>query len=205
MPDSASLTPQSLDEQTLQDTSLQSIWDRANSSTVMTPKSSTTPFSRHHLGNPNLPDMKPVMFPSDNPFAYPNQPLSTFDQQSAYSSPAGSGMYNIASTQPSTNMPFDDARKNAFGGSFSIPQHYMETGQQLNAPLSGATGFDSPQTIEGNGDMTGINFPGGEGYWTQMDRINGSRIGLIPGGINIDELFGGEGWSNIWNNQSLGR
>jgi len=212
MPDSASNTPQSFEEQIQQDTPMQSLWSLGSSNTVMTPTSTTTPFSSHHLGNPNLPDMKPVMFPSDNPLAYPNQPMSTLEaqhwisaeQQSTYSSPASTGMYNISSAQQPTNMSFDNTRMGGFGGSYNIPQQYMQRGQQMNAPMASSSGFETPQQMEVTSDLTSANFPGGEGYWAQMDRINGGRTGLTPAGINMDELFGGDGWS-FWNNQSFGR
>ena len=200
-------TPQNFDDQLQQDAPMHSLWS-LGSNTVMTPTSTTTPFPSHHLGNPNLPDMKPVMFPSDNPLAYPNQPMSTLEaqqwispeQQSTYSSPVSTGMYNISNTQPPPNVPFDNTGLGGFGRSYSIPQQYMQRGGQTNAPVHGTSGFDTPQQTESTGNPTVVNFPAGDGYWSQMDRINGGRTGLTPGGINMDELFGGDGW-NFWNNQ----
>jgi hypothetical protein len=210
--ESASLTPQSFDEQ---NSSYQNVWNLGSASTILTPTTSATPISSQHLGNPNLPDMKPVMFPSDNPFAYPNQPMSTLEAQhimnaeqpNPYSSPASSSMYNLGrdNNQTPTTLSFDTARMPAFAGSFDVPPHFMQQGRQVSVPMSGGPSFDVPAQIDEPADLTAINFPGGEGYWTQIDRAGGGRTGLTPGGINLDELFGGEGWSNIWNTQSFAR
>lgn len=212
--DSASLTPQSFDEQVLQDAPSQNHWSLGNG--VVSPTSATTPFPINHFGNPNLPDMKRVMFPSDNPFAYPNQPISTLeaqhfitaDQQSAYSSPASSSMYNIGSSgvQQPPAIPFENVGMPAFGGAFGIPQRYVQQGPQVNVPMTSASDFERPSQIEGAGDVTAVNFPAGEGYWAQLDRMNGGRTGLTPGiNVNMDELFGGEGWGSVWNHQSFAR
>jgi hypothetical protein len=210
--ESASLTPQSFDEQ---DPPHQNAWNLGTASSMMTPTSAATPFSSQHLGNPNLPDMKPVMFPSDYPFAYPNQPMSTLEaenimnaeQKSSYSSPTSSSMYNLGGNNNQTSAPlsFDNTRMPAFAGSFNVPHHFMQQGQQISAPIGGAPSFDAPPQLDESGDLNAINFPGGEGYWSQMDRAGGGRAGLTPGSVNLDELFGGQGWNNIWNTQSFGR
>lgn len=212
--ESTSLTPQSFDEQ---ESSHQNIWNLGTASSVMmTPKSSATPYSGQNLGNPNLPDMKPVMFPSDNPFAYPNQPMSTLEaehtmkaeQPSSYSSPTSSNMYHLGghnNTQTPTTLSFDNTRMPEFAGSFNVPPHFMQQGRTMSTPMSGAPSFDISLQVDEPADLTTTNFPGGEDYWSQMDRASGGRSGLTPGGINLDELFGGEGWNNIWSTQSFTR
>lgn len=209
--ESASLTPRSFDEQ---DTSHLNAWNVGPASAVMTPISATSPFSSQHFGNPNLPDMKPVMFPSDNPFAYPNQPMSTLEaqqslnvEQPSYSNAASSGMYScgVNSNPMPASFSFDNTQMPAFSGAFNVPLRFMQQGRQMNAPISGPPSFDAPPQMDEPTDLNAMNFPAGDGYWSQMDRAGGGRTGLTPGGINLDELFGGEGWSNIWNNQSLAR
>ncbi|KAB8072998.1 fungal-specific transcription factor domain-containing protein [Aspergillus leporis] len=45
-----------------------------------TQEAPTGPFVAQHFTNPtNLPDLMPIMFPSDDPFAYPTQPMSTLE------------------------------------------------------------------------------------------------------------------------------
>ena len=181
----------------------------------MTPTSSVTPFPSQHLGNPNLPDMKPVMFPGDNPFAYPNQPMSTLEAQqrmsaeqpSSYSSPASGPMYNIGgSSGPTpTTLSFDNTQMPSFAGSFNVPPHFMQQERQMSSVISGGPAFDTAPQMDEPADMNAVTFPGGEGYWSQMDRASGGRTGLTPGGVNLDEVFGGEGWNNIWNTQSFAR
>jgi len=204
--ESASLTPQSFDEQ---DTFLNS-WNIGTANGVMTPVSTTTPFSSQHLDNPNLPNMEPVMFPSDNPFAYPNQPMSTLEaqqslnaeQQNSYSGPTTTSMYNVGvnSNPTPARFLFDSTQMPAFPRSFNVPQRSVQQGQEMNAPISGPPSFDAPSQMDEPTDLNAINFPVGEGYWSRTDRTGGGRNGLAPSGINLDELFGGEGWSNIWNN-----
>jgi hypothetical protein len=209
--ESAALTPQSFDEH---DSSHQNVWDFGSASNTMTPTTSAAPFSSL-MGNPNLPDMKPVMFPSENPFAYPNQPMSTLEAQqvmnaeppSSYSSPVSSSMYNIggSNVQTPTTLSFDTNRMPGFAGSFNVAPPLMHQGRQIGTPLSAGPSFDTPPHIDEPADLDAICFPSGEGYWSQMDRAGAGRTGLTPGGINLDELFGGEGWGNIWNAQSFAR
>ena len=210
--ESTSFTPQSFEEQ---DLSYQNIWNLGTASGIMTPTSGVTPFSSQHLGNPNLPDMKPVMFPSDNPFAYPNQPMSTLEarqilkleQSSSYSSPTSTSLYNIGvdNNQAPASLSFDNPEMPAFPESFNMPLHFMQQGGQISTSMVSAPAFDATPQIDEPAGLDAINFPGGEGYWSQIDRTGGGRTGLTPGGINLDELFGGEGWSNIWNTQSFAR
>lgn len=205
------MTPQSFDEH---DASHQNVWDFGSASSTMTPTTSAAPFSSP-MGNPNLPDMKPVMFPSENPFAYPNQPMSMLEAQqimsaeppSSYSSPISSSMYNLggSNVQTPTTLSFDNNRLPGFAGSFNIAPPLTHQGQQIGAPLSSGPPFDTTPHMDEPADLDAISFPSGEGYWSQMDRASVGRTGLTPGGINLDELFGGEGWSNIWNAQSFAR
>jgi hypothetical protein len=63
------------------------IADQARATTTTSPMSvmhsrepSSGQFSAQQLANPaNLPDLMPIMFPSDDPFAYPTQPMSTLE------------------------------------------------------------------------------------------------------------------------------
>jgi hypothetical protein len=199
------LTPQSFNEQ---DTFLNS-WNVGTANGVMTPVSATTPFSSQHLDNPNLPNMEPVMFPSDNPFAYPNQPMSTLEaqqslnaeQQNSYSGPTTTSMYNVGvnSNPTPAYFLFDSTQMPAIPRSFNVPQRSVQQGQEMNALISGPPSFDAPSQTDEPTDLNAINFPG-EGYWSRTDRTGEGRNGLAPSGINLDELFGGEGWNNIWNN-----
>ncbi|GFF50797.1 activator of stress genes 1 [Aspergillus udagawae] len=63
------------------------IADQARATTTASPmpvmhsrEPSSGQFSAQQLANPaNLPDLMPIMFPSDDPFAYPTQPMSTLE------------------------------------------------------------------------------------------------------------------------------
>jgi hypothetical protein len=143
-----------------------------------TPDSSSTsnsiqqqPYNLQQFGANNaLPDLSAMMFPSADPFAYPNQPMMEFDNikqdnignmpQPSYLS-GGPGIY-------------DDLEGQLFG---PIPPYLMQ----------GQPAFDA--STEGNYGMTGLN-PQETNYQT----------GVTPNGdINFDGIFSGEGdeWSNM--------
>ena len=201
------------EDQMRQTPNQQKIWNLGNMPDAMTPSSSTTSFPGQQLGNPNLPDLKAMMFPSDNPFAYPNQPISTLeaqqitpDQQNSFPSPANSGIYSSGrdSTHTGTGISFENPSMPIFGDISGIQPSFLQQPGQFGVSMSSGPTFEIPQQMEGNGEVGGLNLPG-EGYWTQMDRAETGRTGLTPGGINLDELFGGEGWSSIWGDPSFGK
>lgn len=57
----------------------------------------------HLFNNPNnLPDLMPIMFPSDDPFAYPTQPMSTLEDDHFRHDQTG---------MPSPQFPFDSTQQ----------------------------------------------------------------------------------------------
>jgi hypothetical protein len=54
-----------------------------NSPVVSSPLSQQFEYPTPQMGPSQIPDLKNVMFPSDNPFAYPNQPISTLETADA--------------------------------------------------------------------------------------------------------------------------
>ncbi|KAJ5918439.1 hypothetical protein N7466_010431 [Penicillium verhagenii] len=102
--------------------------------------------------NPNnLPDLMPIMFPSDDPFAYPTQPMSTLEDdhfrhdrsgmasaQFPFDSASQSGMANSPS-DPSISTPgFDFSTLPGFGATSgfksSVPSRLHAPPQSLNSP-----------------------------------------------------------------------
>ncbi|ETN38147.1 uncharacterized protein HMPREF1541_07771 [Cyphellophora europaea CBS 101466] len=71
------------------------------------------------LGQTQIPDLKNVMFPSDNPFAYPNQPISTLESADArYNS------FPTDTTSSAMDSPFAGSNENStsmLGTPVSIP------------------------------------------------------------------------------------
>jgi hypothetical protein len=78
-----------------------------NSTLATSPLGQYNNFSTPQLGQSQIPDLTQVMFPSDNPFAYPNQPISTLESVDArygYPDPSTGGM-----DSPFSNTPPDGA------------------------------------------------------------------------------------------------
>lgn len=65
---------------------------------------SSYPFPQQVPGfDSNLPDLMPIMFPSDDPFAYPTQPMSTLeDDHFRNESSSGPFTFNQRATMPTT-------------------------------------------------------------------------------------------------------
>jgi hypothetical protein len=207
MPEAARLVPAAF-EHPLARRQQPQPWEIGNPASTVAPTGSAAAYQGQSLGNPNLPDLNTVMFPSDNPFAYPNQPISTLEaqlfispaQQSAYSSPTSSGIYDLSgtSTQAPPRSSFDGSEHAMYGNMPGFAQQYLSLGQQINPAVGNAVPFGAPQQPPTGIDATGINFRGNDAYWSHLDRVDGGRTGLTTGGINLDELFGGESWSNVW-------
>ena len=190
---------------------------------------STSPLSQFNEYAPQLgqqiPDLKNVMFPSDNPFAYPNQPMATLESVDS--------RYGGYPDPSSMDSPFNTTSQDAslMGTPASIPsqlmtsnpeqQHHFPSQQQYDMAsiqrMYGGYGsnqnsqqqqqqqqrlFDmsqQPPTSAGPQNQS-------EDYWNQMSKgglMNlPSRTGLTPGGtVNLDELFGGgDAWggAGMW-------
>ena len=148
-----------------------------------------------HLDN-SLPDLRELMYPSTNPFAYGNQPLSALedsqmivpDQQTSFSAATSTFEVPTSNCGPS-NISFDNFSISAFG---SLPAPSAYAPQRLGAtpmPRGNPTHMTVPQSIAVQ-EMGNTNTY--EGFWQQMDR---GRTALTPV-VNLDELFGAD---SEWN------
>jgi hypothetical protein len=159
------------------------------------------------LGEPNVPNLRAVMFPSDNPFAYPNQPMSTLEgtqymspeEQENFSAGASEPEYHMTN-QINANMPpelsFNDLNNSVYTNNLTQQFHSR---RDFSGPM-GATNYPV-SSVEDTMGMTGMANTRDE-FWSQMNR-QGMRTGMTPGAVNLDELFGGDGWANVWNEQSF--
>ncbi|KAJ5267057.1 hypothetical protein N7478_009865 [Penicillium angulare] len=107
-------------------------------------------WSQQFLNPTNLPDLMPIMFPSDDPFAYPTQPMSTLeDDHFRHDRPGMMGsQFPFDSTQtgmpnspsdPSISTPtMDFAHLPNFGASSgvksSVPSRLQPNTQGMNSP-----------------------------------------------------------------------
>jgi hypothetical protein len=105
------------------------------------------------MGNAQIPDLKNVMFPSDNPFAYPNQPISTLESSDghfsfqdsgidAFTGPNDHTMYDTPTTnvgqmpQPSPAPNYDFSYQRALNEHPGLMQAYGGTANHFGAPLT---------------------------------------------------------------------
>lgn len=155
----------------------------ADLSATGTPDSSSTSNSmqqqqynlHQHVGiNNTIPDLSAMMFPSTDPFAYPNQPMMKFDnikEENVGNMPQPH--YTSNGAQPGM---YDDLEGQLFG---PIPPYLMQG--QPNFDLSG-------QTASG---ISGLN-PQEMNYQTTPN-----------GDTNFEGLFSGDGdeWTNMLGDQ----
>lgn len=133
-----------------------------------------------------LPDLKSVMFPGDNPFAYPNQPISTLD------------------TMP--NLPLGtEGSRDAFGHAETIPttmQSHLppEFTSQINAANQQYMNFQMQQAPQQHTHLQTSHPEESDDYWSHAPAKGNFRTGLTPGGpgvnLNLDDIFGNnQPWS----------
>ncbi len=178
------------------------------------------------MGHSQIPDLKDVMFPSDNPFAYPNQPISTLEaansqfgiQESGPEPYPGSNEASMMGTPASipSHMSslnheqqhhlFDVASMHRMYEEDSPTAQQYQQGRHFGGPIPGFGG--QMPCYEGQNqvyDMLG-QMPQEE-YWTQMGKSNtATRTGFAAGAsVNLDELFGGENWAGMWEQRGIPR
>lgn len=177
-----------------------------------TPAASTMDFGTPALAQGQLPDLKSVMFPGDNPFAYPNQPMSTLDTMSnapfGNDSPQASAQYD---TPISMNVPqafSQDFQK--FGSNASMSQMFGEGHNQNQRPAPMSQPFfnhghitSEPNLMSVPQQQNSLQVPGAmeeDDYWSHAPAKGNFRTGLTPGGpgvnLNLDDIFGN---ANGWN------
>ena len=174
--------------------------------------------------NAHIPDLKNVMFPSDNPFAYPNQPISALEsgdgQFSFHDAKMGSNDNSMFGTPtsgsvqmqlPTPNLGYDFPFQQALNDHPNLTQQYAGQGRQFSVPLTdilmqNAIGGDSThlgsmsnlQEMVTMGDMPGATNP--EDFWNRMNKGQiGMRTGLTPGvPSSMDEYFNSGSWNPTW-------
>lgn len=158
-----------------------------------------------------LPDLKSVMFPGDNPFAYPNQPMSTLDTMPSApfgnDSPQAIAQYDTPvsmSHQQGFSQDFDK-----FGGHHNLSQGFHEGHNRNQNPSSMPQHFfnanhmsNEPGMMSMPQQQNSLQVPGsmeGDDYWSHAPAKGNFRTGLTPGGpavnLNLDDIFGN---ANSW-------
>ncbi|RDW71274.1 hypothetical protein BP6252_07837 [Coleophoma cylindrospora] len=139
-----------------------------------------------NCGPDGLPDLSAMMFPSGDPFAYPNQPMMEFDAAKQDSlninreSQTTTPMF--LSNGPSGTAVYDDLEGQLFG---PLPPYLMQGQQNFNMPmdLGSSNGMMGLQP----NDMTGL--------------VGGNMAQNAD--LNFDGIFSGEGdeWNNMLQDQ----
>ena len=178
--------------------------------------------ANNNFGNPALSDLSSMMFPpADEPFSYPSQPLTTFENNQQirkidpYSGGAPQQFNGLESTSPlagtptSTRSTRDDNMEAQF---FALPpfieqQRHQQQQQQMRGmtsqpqPQPGMGGFP-PGSAGGFGGQR-LGTPTMPGGWPQQQH----NQALPPGdmtNINIQEIFSEAGWNPMLMNPGVG-
>lgn len=153
--------------------------DSSASSSLPYPSNQTPYCTQQNFGNTGgLPDLSAIMFPSNDPFEYPNQPMTMLEnhqieQQEATYDPNNPN--TIYSGNPTTsNASYENLGVELFG---PLPP-YLMVGQQPSMGM---------QSLSGEMDMSGA------GDW-------GPPQPTRTPGLNMDDVFGSD-WKGGWMDQ----
>ena len=149
-----------------------------------------------NFANPAIPDVSAMMFPSggDEPFSYPNQPLTTFEnnRQFAKNNPYMNAQGFNVDDANNLMLPASRGRDDNMEAQFFALPPYMEQARQQQHQ---ATGFPRDSSAFSNG------MPLSNGQPMQLPRNawHGQQQGFQQqpafSDINIQELFGGAEWN----------
>lgn len=154
---------------------------------------------------PPLPDLSSVMFPSTDPFAYPNQAMTAFEN-AGYGDSKESVFYSGfgAQQQPTGHLQQQSGNGNGSGSSSNSNSNMlMGPSASLTTPPA-ASNSDLDVQLFGPMPMYLMQGGGGGGQPAQMHHQPDVGMhaaqqaqrtpGQNAGAVNLDELFGGEGW-----------
>jgi hypothetical protein len=145
-------------------------------------------------------DVSAMMFPSADPFAYPNQPMTTFENNNAQ---------NFAiKSESSPNLSH-----------FAFPPNTHGISTKPPAPMYGQGGVPNPNVqmqrddndVQLFGPMPMYLMQGAQLAQNQAQfptRPQSQNMTTVPNAegsnMNFDDLFGGEQWANTFMDQGLG-
>ncbi|KAL8717952.1 MAG: hypothetical protein Q9225_004859 [Loekoesia sp. 1 TL-2023] len=121
-----------------------------------------------------FPDLTPMMFPSNDPFAYPNQPMTTFEN-----------LQDNNQNQPINLQMFNDGSNSESGNNFSAPFYASMPAYPIQQGTQRSPGMGANQ-VDGETQA----FDGSQGWTAQPQAGFGG-----PG--TWDAMFG-EDWSGGW-------
>ncbi|MCJ1261011.1 hypothetical protein MMC22_000875 [Lobaria immixta] len=141
------------------------------------------------LSSNGFPDLSAMMFPSADPFAYPNQPMTTLESRSFIKSEDcfDANMYDLTNTSIAGG-PYDNPDAQIYG---QLPPYLMQ-GQQPGSGLQNASPPLDMNFMGPDSNILAMN-DGSDGWTGQQARTGGAQR------MNVDQIFG-ENWSGGWIN-----
>ncbi|KAL8772958.1 MAG: hypothetical protein Q9209_001978 [Squamulea sp. 1 TL-2023] len=133
------------------------------------------------VGGGDFPDLSTMMFPSNDPFAYPNQPMSTLES-----------LHGGYQSQPFDMQFFNDSTTGDHYSGINAPSY----GPLPSYSTMGMPGSTNVKLKHADGHLVGTD---GEQGWGQ--RPEQGRYAAPPTGLRWDSMFG-EDWSGGWTGQS---
>ncbi len=130
-------------------------------------------------------DLNAMMFPSADPFAYPNNPMTIFEDQQQKrgvldTSMGGNPM--VMSDAVSNNIPYDNLEVQLYD---PLPPYLAQPGQATAPRLVVPVGSSTSAAPSSGGGVPG-------GYVQQVDT---TMAGLQPG-FSLDQIFGNNEWGS---------
>lgn len=177
------------------------------------------PYLGADLNHTNLPDLSAMMFPSAEPFNYPNQPLTTFENNqfskdaSMYNSFGANGT-TAASVMPSNQLNTSES-DNLEAQFYPLPPYMMAQPQQMQQQQQQQIRHPASWDVCMQPQMNGMpQVSGPLGMDAKMvasaDGWNGQQPGMTSSnpaftGVNLNDIFGGEEWNGMLMDQGFGR
>jgi len=160
-----------------------------------------------------LPDMSAMMFPSTDPFAYPNQPMTTFENTNFRFNPkeatASPSIHNFSGFRPSSSggnaAIFGDPSTLSNGTIGPTKPSANGQGTDSDVQLFGPMPMYLMQGAQNNPQSALQNQNQDQGGPGQNGHLDLNGIGQFEGStMNLDDLFSGEEWANTFLDQGLG-
>ena len=149
--------------------------------------------------NPDLPDLSAMMFPSAEPLTYPNQPLTTFENNRLSRGPpyynSNMNAFNNGSTmmqgRPITQTESDDMEAQLF----SLPPYMMQN-NQWNMDMQSQRSRQPQSSIpSGTGQQSmGVGQMAPNMQWQNQQQQIPQAQGFDD--IDLNGIFGGGEWAN---------
>lgn len=148
----------------------------------------------------SIPDLSAMMFPSSEPFTYPNQPLTTFENNHLGKEPSfynNMNGYNVSGAMMPPSMQATSDNDNLEAQLYALPPNMSQSdqwsmgmvGQQPQVQRSGMTSATDQSSIGA------ASLPSWNGYQQAMSQHQ------TFSDINLNEIFGGGEWNHMFPEQ----